>query len=489
MKKIIFTLLFIAPILLSAQNYTNICSSGPTFYKKVNTNIVKGYKTTSMAIPVSGDTIFYSFATIRDTATDCKDTTKGSILGRKIYRHSSDYFFYFFNKRNDTIYVNAKALLNDTWRFVKLTSGTFLEANVISVGPDSVMNVLNDVLTIELQAKRNDGVPIASPWNGKILKLSKNYGLSRTFDMVNVPFDTTSYILVGKLKPVIGIQEFGWREVYDFSLGDVLHYSGYTNSYTTSNNTTWKEIQTVIGKTFYGSNNDSVVYKFDRCRSTVLNPGSNHTYTHDTLTVKYKFNVMANDSSIMRMPDQFKRENVYASQYDRYMKAFNNRQTKKIGIDKFRFINTCFVIPSGSVTVSRNYSEGLGQTEYNRDDQSDMQEFYRLVYFKKGSETWGNAVGTECSPLLDVQEQTASTGPEVRIAPNPMKNQAEISITGTKITENMQFVLYNIVGKEVYRQKVTANTMSFERNNLPAGLYIYILQEKGNSVKGKLVIE
>jgi hypothetical protein len=489
MKKIIFTLFFIAPILLQAQNYTNICSSGPTFYKKMNSNVVKAYKTSSYTIPLSGDTIFYTFPTIRDTAALCLDTTKGSILGRKIYRRSGDYMFFFFNKRNDTICINAKGQLNDAWQFVRLTSGTYLEAKVVSIGPDSVMSVLDDVMKIELQAKRNDGVPIASTWNGKYIKLSKHYGLSRTFDMVNVPFDTTNYTMVGKLKPVIGIQEFGWRDVYNFAIGDVLHYTGYSNSYTGGANSTWKEIQNVISKTTYGSNNDSVVYEFDRCRSTVSNPGNNHVYIHDTLTVKYKFTTMANDSSIMRMPDQFKRENVYASQYDRFMKALNNRQTKKIGEDKYRFINSCFVIPIGSITVNRSYSEGLGQTEYFRDDQSFAQEFYRLVYFKKGGETWGFAVGTECSPLLDVQEQHVTTSQQVRIVPNPMNNQAEIFIDGIKLNEDLQFVLYSIVGKEVYRQRVTANNMMFERKNLPAGLYIYILKGKDIKAKGKLVIE
>ncbi|MDP1622586.1 MAG: T9SS type A sorting domain-containing protein [Bacteroidales bacterium] len=488
MKKLIFTLFLIAPILLNAQNYTNICSPGPAFYKKMNTNVLKAYRTTSYTIPVSGDTIFYSFATIRDTAAECKDTTKGSILGRKIYRESANYLFYFFNKDNDTIYINAKAVLNDTWRFVKLTSGTFLEAKVVSIAPDSVMGVLDDMMKIELQAKRNDGTLLTSPWNGTYLKLSKHYGLARTFDMTNVPFDTTHYTIVGKLKPVIGIQEFGWKEVYNYNIGDVLHFSGYTNSFTGGTSTTWKEIQNVFSKTTYGANNDSVIYKFDRCRSTITNPGNNHVYMRDTITIKYRFTVMANDSTILRYPDQFKRQNVYASQFDRYMKAFNNRQTKKVTEDKYRFLNSCFLIPSGNVLLYRNYSEGLGVTEYYRDDQS-TQDFHRLVYFKKGSETWGNPVGTECSPILDVDEYPIAGSSQVRILPNPFKNQAQIVIDGFKITEDLRFVLYNLVGKEVLRIKINSSISTIERKNLPTGLYIYTLTGKEVTVKGKLVIE
>jgi len=488
MKKIIITLLVIAPFLLNAQNYTNICSAGPTFYKKMNTNALKAFKITSYTLPGGGDTIFYSFPTIRDTAADCKDTTKGSVLGRKVYRQSANYMFLFFNRTNDTIFINAKALLNDTWRFVNLTTGTYLEAKVVSIAPDSVMGVLDDVMKIELQAKRLDGTLITSPWNGKYLKLSKHFGLARTFDMTNVPFDTTNYTIVGKLKPVIGIQDFGWKEVYNFNIGDILHFSGYTNSFTGGSNTTWKEIQNVFSKTTYGANVDSVIYKFDRCRSTITNPGNNHVYFRDTITVKYKFNVMAADSSIMRLPDQFVRQNIYASQYDRFMNAFNTRQTKKITDDKYRFLNNCFVIPTGSVTLYHNYSVGLGVTEYYRDDQS-TQEFHRLVYFKKGTETWGSAVGTECSPILDVDEQLQGSTSQVRVVPNPMKNQARVIIEGLTISADLDFVLYNLVGKEVYRMKINSSNSIFDRNNLTTGLYIYTLTGKEVTIKGKLVIE
>ena len=487
MKKIILILLFITPILLHAQDYTNICSAGPAFYKKMNTNMVKAYKATSFSLPGNSDTIFCTFATLRDTGAVCFDTTKGSILGRKIYRDASNKTFYFFNKKMDTVFVNAKGQIDFVWKFVNLASGTYLEAKVALIGPDTVMGVLDDVMKIELQAKRFDGTLISNPWNGKYFKLSKHYGLSRTFDMFNVPFDTTYYTLVGKLNPVLGIQDFGWKDVYNFNIGDVLHFTGYDNGLVPGQTSTWKEIKKVYSKTIYGAN-DSALYKFDRCRSTVTNPGNNHVYIHDTLIVKYNFKTLANDSSIMRFPDQFFRQNYYASQFDRYMKTYNERQTKKIGDDKYRFLNACFEIPAGSVILNRSYSEGLGQSEYFRDDQS-IQNYIKLVYFKKGNEVWGIPVGTECSPLLDVQEQPSATAQLVRIVPNPMKNQAELLLDGVNLNEGLQFVLYNIVGKEVFRQKVTSNITTFDKNNLTAGLYIYLLTGKETIAKGKLVIE
>ncbi len=488
MKKIIFTLLFFAPILLHAQDYTNICSAGPAFYQKLNTTSVKVFKTTSYTLPGSSDTIFATFATIRDTAAVCLDTTKGSIFGRKIYRVNATKSFWFFNKKKDTIRVEAKAVVGYTWKFVNLSAGTYLEANVLSMGPDTVMGLVDNVMKVELQAKRYDGTPVSNPWNGKYFKLSQHYGLARTFDMVNVPFDTTNYTLVGKLNPVTGIQDFTWKDVYNFNIGDVLHFSGYDNGLAPGQTSTWKEIKTVYAKTTWGTAIDSVQYKFDRCRSTVTNPGNHHVYIHDTIVVKYNFKTMASDSSIMRYPDQFHRENIYATQFDRFMKLFNNRQTKKMIQDKYRYINNCWSVPTGSVTLYQNYSEGLGMSTYFRDDQT-VQNYYSLVYFKKGTETWGSPVGTQCSPLLDVQEQPSATTQQVRIVPNPMKNQAEILFDGINLNEGLQFVIYNIVGKEVYHQTVTSNHLTFDKNNLSTGLYIYLLKGKETIAKGKLVIE
>ena len=488
MKKLIFILLFITPILLQAQDYTNICTTGTTFFKKSTTNMVKAYKTTSYTLPGGTDTIFASFATIRDTAASCFDTTKGSILGRKIYRVGATKTFFFFNKKKDTVRVEAKAQVGYTWKFVNLTAGPFLQANVISMAPDTVVGILDNVMLVQLTAKRTDGTTVSNPWNGKFFKLSEHYGFSRIFDMVNVPFDTTYYTLVGKSTPVIGIQDFTWKDVYSYNIGDVFDFTGYDNGLAPGQTSNWKEIKTVFAKTTWGTAIDSVQYKFDRCRSTITNPGNNHVYIHDTIIVKYNFKTMAHDSSIMRFPDQFYRENIYASQFDRYQKAFNNRQSKKIGQDKYRYINTCFVVPTGSVILNENYSEGLGLSTYFRDDQT-VQNYYNLVYYKKGTEIWGTAIGTQCSPLLDVQEQPSANAQLVRIVPNPMKNSAELVIEGVNMNQDLQFVIYNIVGREVYRTRVTSSHMSFDRNNLNPGLYIYLLTGKENIAKGKFVIE
>jgi hypothetical protein len=50
------------------------------------------------------------------------------------------------------------------------------------------------------------------------------------------------------------------------------------------------------------------------------------------------------------------------------------------------------------------------------------------------------------------------------------------------------FVLYNLVGKEVFRMNAAASS-TFGRNNLPAGLYVYTLSVENTVIKGKIILE
>ena len=100
-----------------------------------------------------GDTLFFSYRAIRTIAdTGCQDTTSGSILGRKIYKTQSGWF-YLFNRNYDTVRINTQATLNQSWRFCPLTANGYLEAKVTAVITDSVLGAPDAVKVITLQAK------------------------------------------------------------------------------------------------------------------------------------------------------------------------------------------------------------------------------------------------------------------------------------------------------------------------------------------------
>lgn len=86
----------------------------------------------------------------------------------------------------------------------------------------------------------------------------------------------------------------------------------------------------------------------------------------------------------------------------------------------------------------------------------------------------------------EVQEPTAT----INIFPNPFNQQATVNIAGYNGNETIDFELYNALGKRV--QLVQSNEKQFEinRNDLPAGVYLYRATANKQLLGiGKLIIE
>ena len=93
------------------------------------------------------------------------------------------------------------------------------------------------------------------------------------------------------------------------------------------------------------------------------------------------------------------------------------------------------------------------------------------------------------APMLDINEQSIAATTQVHIVPNPMKNQSRIIIEGQQMTSDATLVLYNLIGSEVLRMKLNSEISILDKNNLPSGLYIYVITGKEMLTKGKLAIE
>ena len=72
------------------------------------------------------------------------------------------------------------------------------------------------------------------------------------------------------------------------------------------------------------------------------------------------------------------------------------------------------------------------------------------------------------------------------VAPNPFKDQ--ISIESKNLPENRMFVLFNTIGQEVLRKRLSDGKNTIETEGIPQGLYIYSLEHQNKPIKqGKLV--
>ncbi len=92
--------------------------------------------------------------------------------------------------------------------------------------------------------------------------------------------------------------------------------------------------------------------------------------------------------------------------------------------------------------------------------------------------------------ILQITNETSIT-----IAPNPFTNQAVLTLNGSY--HNPSLLIYNIMGQEVEMQSITSlhangnKQFTINRNNLPTGMYFYIVMEENKEVigVGKMLVE
>jgi len=76
--------------------------------------------------------------------------------------------------------------------------------------------------------------------------------------------------------------------------------------------------------------------------------------------------------------------------------------------------------------------------------------------------------------------------------PNPFNNKTEINYYSPK-TANISFKVYDIIGNTVLNRLLKAtqgkNTISFNRNNLSSGIYIYEFKSESKTIRKRMIIE
>lgn len=493
MKTIILFLFILYAAILPAQNYKNICSSGTTCYKDKNLNL-KAFQRDSIHIPVSGDTIFISYRAIRDTSLNfyaCKDTTTGSVLGRKIYKKSNGWF-YLFNNITDTVKINSQAALNESWKYCLLSGGAYIQATVTSIVSKNILGANDLVKIITFQAKNSSNTNISNILNGKKIELSQHYGLTKTLDTYYIPNDTTSYFLAGKADPPLGIQVITAKDIYNFDIGDVFHYHTQIN-YNPMGQYTEDKINHVLDKTVFG-NYDSVRYQMESCTRWNSGPPQEYGTSLDTIIVSYNLDQLSNTLVYQMLPDEFERTFIgywpypLASSFYGTMASFNQRQTKGIQNSIYQYSSGCWIGGYNPFDTIQEYTEGLGLTNFQFSGPEGPTEYESLVYFNKGSETWGTPVATDCNTLVGVDQNPKSPLLAIQISPNPVESRAEIVLKGYLDPEHLHLILYNIYGSELFHSVINTNPFILNRKEFPAGCYILTIIDNNADIKGRTKI-
>jgi hypothetical protein len=479
MKPYILLLFIISANITFSQNYENVCTNGLTFYKD-NAGNIKAFRLDSIYLPGNNDTVFFSYRTIWDWASYfCYDTTNGSMLGLKVYK-KLDGWFYFFNRNHDTIKINSQATLNQAWKFCDLPSNQYIEAKVTAIQYDSILGTTDQVKILTFQAKDNLNNNVYNILNNRTIKLSQHYGLTKMLYVYYIPSDTTEYFLEGKSFPQMGLQDMTWRDVFDYNVGDVFHYSGYEGN---SSPAHYDMIENILGKTF-SSDSMSVTYTIERCKMVMW---FQYYYFHDTLTEVYDTSAWPGEYSSIGLSQEFRRfGGYYASSFDATLSEYNQRLSKSTSPDYYEVLDTCWGRGNAEIYYNYVYTKGLGNTLYIYNNTGDYY-FARqeLVYYQRGNEIWGTPVSFDCNTLLGIDPQKSTAKAFIEIIPNPVETQAEVFIQCILKYDNISIVMYDYSGKIVLREQVNSNPFTLNRGDLPPGLYILVIYDKNDVIIGK----
>ena len=148
----------------------------------------------------------------------------------------------------------------------------------------------------------------------------------------------------------------------------------------------------------------------------------------------------------------------------------------------------CWTPPFEGNWYQQDYASGLGCT-YSSTGEMWWQLAESLVYFKKGSETWGTSVTTDCITLVPAGPAIQTNPPKVNITPNPVCQTATITIDGYSQHPELTFQVFDHLGRNVLSMNTSDHSITFNRNGLPGGLYIYLVTGKDLNITGKVIFE
>jgi len=485
MKKILWiVVLFIMIInIAKSQGYQVFTSNRDALYSS-GSGEVKFVRIDS--VNSTSDSIFYPITNIQQVGYNCFLPNAYSWIGKKIIIQPNGNNL-FLNRMNDTILIKTRNGINDPWTAYK--QGTLLNvvANVIQVDTLRIFGQLDSVKTIGFQVYDAAMNPLPNILNQRKLLLSKNHGLVKTVNFCLFPepyiTNTNEYLdtfqLIGLSKPDFGIQNLRWFDVNDFQVGDVLHILHEENNWNSPSNGYSKGVKKIFKYLDRTDMTDSIIYSID-CEVSMFDyqkatGDTTFAYTHDTLRVVILPNLMFD-----KLPGEIiaNGNTVYT-----YLMNCNNPISKIKPASSIHqsITDSCWNYPVvDGCFPDYTYLKGLGgpyyECVYSFEKQSN-----KLVYYKKGSVTWG-------IPLSVDQCQDENIIHAISTYPNPASTNVKLKLNLTSKSATLQ--VFTLWGNKVESRDLPAGTSEY---TLPIahyskGIYMVRLQySDGTQATSKMV--
>lgn len=109
-----------------------------------------------------------------------------------------------------------------------------------------------------------------------------------------------------------------------------------------------------------------------------------------------------------------------------------------------------------------------------------------LVYFKKGTQTWGTPY--DCGTILSSEFNEQFALNKFSITPNPATGYFTINIDHY-LRGSMNFELFNIYGTKIKEEEISSSTTTVSCSELSGGIYLYRIYDKSQVLSsGKLMV-
>jgi hypothetical protein len=260
----------------------------------------------------------------------------------------------------------------------------------------------------------------------------------------------------------------------------------------------------IIGGT-HATINDSMIvarFDFDRCTGTLSNPdyyywlndttvvssgcaispNSRYLYVATTLDM-YQFDLDATDwkasRTVVATRDTFLMSQGYAISFTRMQLAPDNKIYNAGGLNEYLS------------TIDNPDEAGLACNVNQHSFKLPARNHRTMPNFP--NYRMGPIDGSDCDTLgidvlSDLSSKLDNNNASINLYPNPAIDYITLMIP--RITKSWEFVIYNIQGKEVFRNKSRGAFRSYDISFLSNGLYLWkVRYEDGRSENGKLVKE
>lgn len=414
---------------------------------------------------------------------NCFYLTKSSLAGN--YAHLNNVGdITVFNTNQEPIFFKLNSALNSSWlMYENRKQNNVIRASIISIGDSSIFNSMNEIKSIQVvyydtlgQEKKQE------KYNRFVFKYGDKIGFLRLCYLGSFPLTclNESFSKCGVLR-FMGYQNmegtvkhgktfFHVNEVHDYEVEDEFHsVNNYHSQYLSSS---IKTINVCMSKKEV---NDSLFFVFKE-RKHKLITDRNGSVPIITDTVEEREHQVSRPvftarpfikTSYLDLLKTVYSSNIKGGLDEYYWNASNSMYV--LGDTCFRqgFTNYEIVVHKYKGVFGSDIPNTIGGGEE------------RIVYYRKGSKTWGIPLPQN----IGVNEIVASQ--RVSVYPNPANKMAIIDITKAK-----QVRIVNSLGKWVNTTStIDQSKVEINTETLTNGIYyIELITERGTS-RGTLVVE